>query len=493
MSKIVIVQTSDIHGFFYNNNYFEEKKIGLFSIASQLSKADIKIDSGDLIQGSALTTYQSKNNLSKNNAIIQSLNDIGYDLLTIGNHEFNYGKEYLVNSLKSFNGEIIIANISGILGLDVKPYKVFEIKGLKVAIIGFVTSVVPFFEEKSNIEGIEFYNPVDIYKRFEKTLQEEADVIVVNYHGGFEYDITNPNPTIIETTKENQGVELLENFDSIDILLTGHQHQVICEKFKNTLVMQPGYAGEYFSKIEIDIDSKEIKGELIANTGKVNETLSRKNEKLEHEVQSFLNTYIYNLDDDIVIENHFKARLEGCDYINLIHLIQLDACDAEISVTSLFDTAIGFKKNITMRQIIANYPFSNSLKCLKLHRDDIIAAMEVSASYFEINDNEIGVSERFTVPKKQNYQYDFFYGFNFEIDINNPIGNKVVYTDLEDRYYNVVMSNYRASNFGWYPMYEKGEVIKEVATDMQELIMNYLFSNKLDKKQLKKKNFKIIY
>lgn len=493
MEKITIMQTSDLHGFLYPTNYFESKNIGILSIPEYLSKSDLIIDTGDLIQGSALTTFQNKNNLSKDNAVIDAINKIGYDFLTFGNHEFNFGKEYLITSLKSFNGEILVANIKGLEGLEIRPYKIVEIKGLKIAIIGLMTQAVPFFEKPENIAGLEFLDAVECYAKYEQELKENSDIIIVNYHGGFEYDFRNPNPKSIETTKENQGIEMLERFDSIDILLSGHQHLVLCDKFRGTLIMQPGYAGEYISKVEIDPITREITGELINNPGIIEERFKDCYTQLENSVQEFLNQPIYKLDEDIKIVDHFKARMRGDPYINLIQMIQLDAAKADISVTSLFDTAQGFKKEITMRQVIANYPFSNSLKTLRLHRDDIIAALEVCASYFEIEDGELIASDKFTNPKKQHYQYDLFFGFIYHLDITKPVGSRVVYTSLEDKYYNVAMSNYRASNYGWYPMYENKEVVNEIPTDMQELVINYLNEGKLDKSRLAEENIKIIY
>ena len=66
-----------------------------------------------------------------------------------------------------------------------------------------------------------------------------------------------------EDTKENQGSELLENFDSIDIILSGHQHRSFITKIKEVICSQPMHNGQSFTKIVIDIDTKDISYELI--------------------------------------------------------------------------------------------------------------------------------------------------------------------------------------------------------------------------------------
>ena len=101
--RLVIYQTSDLHGYVYPTNYVKEQPLGILKIGSYIKEdevnydASLKIDCGDLVQGSALTHYLYKHDI-ENNPIVEGLENIKYDVYVLGNHEFNYGLEYLNKS-----------------------------------------------------------------------------------------------------------------------------------------------------------------------------------------------------------------------------------------------------------------------------------------------------------------------------------------------------------------------------------------------------------
>ena len=145
--KLAIYHTSDLHGYVYPTNYVKEQQLGILKIGSYILNdeknydASLKIDCGYLLQGSALAHYLSKQKLDKN-PILEGLEFIGYDAYVIGNHEFNYGLEYLNNSYKHVEDKIINSNIEG-LEFNTKPYKIFNFNGFRVACIGKFFNSLP--------------------------------------------------------------------------------------------------------------------------------------------------------------------------------------------------------------------------------------------------------------------------------------------------------------------------------------------------------------
>ena len=188
--KLAIYQTSDLHGYVYPTNYVIDQSLGILKIGSYILKdeknydASLKIDCGDLIQGSALSHYLSKKDII-DNPIIQGLGLIGYNVYVLGNHEFNYGLDYLSNSYKLVSDKVLNANIKG-LPFNTKPYEIFDFDGFKVACIGLTTSFIPNWEHESNISNLHFLDPVEMYRKYESELKEQSDFIIVCYHGGFE-------------------------------------------------------------------------------------------------------------------------------------------------------------------------------------------------------------------------------------------------------------------------------------------------------------------
>ena len=265
--KIVIYQTSDLHGYIYPTNYVNDQPLGFLKIASYILNdeknydASLKIDCGDLVQGSALTHFLSKQAIEEN-PIIKGLEFINYNAYVLGNHEFNYGLEYLTNAYNKVSDKVINANIKG-LPFNTKPYEVFDFNGFKIGCIGFTTVYIPNWEQEVNIKNLEFLDIVKQYAKYEKELKDKCDFIIVCYHGGFEKSLDEHMTPTEALTKENQGSELLENFDSINMILSGHQHRSFITKIKDVICSQPMHNGQSFTKVVIDTESKDISYELI--------------------------------------------------------------------------------------------------------------------------------------------------------------------------------------------------------------------------------------
>ena len=489
--KLAIYQTSDLHGYVYPTNYVKDMPLGILKIGSYILKdeknydASLKIDCGDLIQGSALAHYLSKAKIDKN-PIIQGLEFIGYDAYVIGNHEFNYGQDYLNASYKEVEDKIINANIEG-LSLNTKPYKIFDFDGFKIAFIGVTTSFIPNWEHEKNITGLSFLNPVEVYGKYEDELKEKADFIVVCYHGGFEKSLDGTNTPTEKLTKENQASELLEKYDSIDMVLSGHQHRSFITKMNEIICAQPLHNGQTFTKVVLDTESKEVSYELI-DVSKLNDEINEDMEKIfnnvQVELQDYLNNEIGEFDKDILMDDIFIARLNGHPFINFLHQVQLDVSGADFSALSLFDSAIGFKKNVSIRDVLINYPYPNTLMVLKINGHKLKEAIEKAATYFVVEDGEVKINNGFLVPKVQNYNYDTFGGLTYEIDLSREFGDRVVSMKKDneeidlDKDYTIVLNNYRATNTSIYPAYENAKVVKEINVDISEIIINYFQGNK---------------
>lgn len=499
--KLAIYQTSDLHGYVYPTNYVKEQPLGILKIGSYIINdeknydASLKVDCGDLIQGSALAHYLSKQKFQKN-PILEGLEAIGYDAYVIGNHEFNYGLDYLNNSYKAIEDKIINANIEG-LDFNTKPYKIFDFNGFKVGCIGLTTSFIPNWEHEKNITGLKFLDPVDMYGKYENELKEQADYIIVCYHGGFEKSLDETNTPTEKLTKENQASELLEKYDSINIVLSGHQHRGFITMINGVVCAQPTHNGQKFSKIVLDTETKEVSYDLMDVSlldDEINGDIEKIFNNIEVELQDYLDREIGKFDKDILMDDIFEARLNGHPFINFLHQVQLETSRADFSALSLFDSAIGFKKNVSIRDVLINYPYPNTLMVLKVRGDKLKEAIEKAATYFVIEDGSVKISNGFLVPKVQNYNYDTFGGLNYEIDLSRNFGDRVVSMKKDgndinlDKYYSVVMNNYRATNTSIYPSYEGAEVIKEINVDISELIINY-FAEHNDVKAIEKSNY----
>lgn len=505
--QLTILETSDIHGNIYPIQYGtnEPDEIGMGKIATLIKQErkknehTILIENGDLIQGTPLTYHFARQQHDMANPMIIWTNALQYDAGVFGNHEFNYGQELLHQSVEESAYPWLSANILNesqepFYG---KPYILKEVlPDLRVAVLGLTTPYIPNWEQPDHIKGMIFEDAVVSAQKWVPYLknEEKADIVIVAYHGGFERDLDSGEPT--ETlTGENQGYQLCMEVPGIDVLLTGHQHRQISGKSINgVVVVQPGNNGVALGKVTLELEKTETKwvcthkeSMLLSTSGvPADEELLEKTMDYENKTQEWLDQPIGKINGDMLVHDPMKIRTEDNPLIEFINRVQMDAAGVDISNTALFDNkSKGFPKNVTMRDVVSNYIYPNTLKVIRISGKDMKAALERSAAYFQKGeDGEIKVNPAFSTPKPQHYNYDMWEGIDYLIDISKPEGQRIVKLQYhgkpvtDDDQFDVVMNNYRSGGGGEYEMYKGKPVIKDIPIDVSELIANYILKHK---------------
>ncbi|WP_139902318.1 bifunctional metallophosphatase/5'-nucleotidase [Clostridium thermarum] len=505
--RLTIVMTSDIHGnvlpISYNDNSY--KPHGLAKIAALVNKIrekkgiDLLIDNGDLIQGTPLTYHYCKINNEGPNPIIEILNYLEYDALIVGNHEFNYGTEILNRAKQEAKFPWLTANILNSQDRECyfgKPYLIKEVKnGIKIGVLGVTTQYIPCWEDYRNIQGLIFEDAVTATQKWVRHLREveHVDIVIVCYHGGFEKDLESGEP-IGKITGENEAYEICQNVEGIDVLLTGHQHRVIENKLiNNVLVLQPGSHGKYLGIVNITMQRKD-KWKVKSKSSRVEPVKEAAVDQrvvaiisnYERDTQQWLDKPIGTIRGGMKITNPIEARLRETPLVELINKVQMEASGASISCASLFiEDVKSIKEKITMRDIVSNYIYPNTLRVLKVKGRDIKDALERSATYFERYDGKaVRVKGKDGINAFHHYNYDMWEGIEYKINISKEEGNRIEdlkyrgkQLDMEEEY-EVVMNNYRAAGGGEYKMFKDKPVIKDIPTDVSELIANYIIERR---------------
>ncbi|MGX4686110.1 bifunctional metallophosphatase/5'-nucleotidase [Vagococcus sp. JNUCC 83] len=496
MDKLTILSTSDTHGYLYPTDFRainQDLPFGLSKAVTAIKKEQQKQDSsivlndnGDFLQGSPMSYYLSKKENSKQVADI--MNSVGYDVGVLGNHEFNYGVDYLLDTVSQLNYPIVCANILNENNdpLTGQAYVILEKNGLKIAILGLTTPYIPNWEQPETIKGLTFLSALEIAKHYVPKLREQADVVIVSYHGGFEKDLTTGEPTE-NLTGENEGYDIVTQVEGIDAFVTGHQHRVIAEKIKGTPVTQPGDKAKHVGKITLTLsDDNTVTGstaELLTMADyDADANIVTTFKPVLDTVENWLDQPLGHIDGDMTITDPMTVRTDGHPYIEFIQDVQMDATGADISGTALFDNdSKGFKSDVTMRDIVTNYIYPNTLAVLTVSGQDLKDALEQSAEYFALNENgEIVVSDKFLYPKTEHYNYDMYSGVGYKVKVSNPVGERVTELTYKnqpvqmDDSLDIVINQYRAVGGGNYAMFDASKIIKEVTVDMTELISNFL-------------------
>ncbi len=502
--RLSILETTDIHGNVYPINYGlnAESPVGMGKIATLIKKEKkmdshtMIIDNGDVIQGTPLTYHFARYLQHEPNPMIKILNHIGYDAAVLGNHEFNYGLDILGRAIEESSFPWLSANL---LNKETgepyfgKPYIIKEYKdGPKIGVLGLTTHYIPNWEKDEHIEGIEFQDCLQAAKKWVPYLKnkEKVDLLILSYHGGFERDIKTGEPTEV-LTSENQGYQICQEVADIDILLTGHQHRFISgQSINGVLVVQSGSQGRALGKVSVEFTKEPAGWKVSSKTSELlyTEEVEADEEVLElvrnneEETQKWLDQPIGKIKGNMEVKDPMKIRTGDNPLIEFFNRVQMEATNVNISSTALFDNlAPGLKSDVTMRDVVANYIYPNTLKVIRVKGEDIKAALEQSASYFApYNGEEIEVNPKFLHPKPEHYNYDMWEGIDYEINISRPMGERITKLDYQgsplvmDSEYDVVMNNYRAGGGGNYLMFKDKPVILDLPMDVSELIANYI-------------------
>jgi 2',3'-cyclic-nucleotide 2'-phosphodiesterase (5'-nucleotidase family) len=199
--------------------------------AEQENFGALIIDSGDIFQGTLVGT------LSEGQAIVEFMNLIGYDAVVPGNHDFDLGRDNLIELIKESNFPWVSCNIynkeTGKHWEWVKPYVIKNIANIKIGITGATTRGTEYMSFPEHIAGLEFRSEIEnLQKTVDELRKQKVDLVVVMVHTGLPYDPKEGYEKLQQTTYEsvkNSGyanaMEIAHYVQGIDVLLGGHIHK----------------------------------------------------------------------------------------------------------------------------------------------------------------------------------------------------------------------------------------------------------------------------
>ncbi len=497
--NITFLETSDMHGYVSPTDYSgrTDLALGTAKVSSKLkelrAKADgpvITIENGDFIQGSPLSYYLAKEYGSAKE-LTDLINQMSYDVQVLGNHEFNYGVDYLEEAIKNYQAPILGANM---VNKNDQPYfgnayKIIEKVGVKIAILGLTTQYIPHWEKPETLAGITFKSIVETAKEYVPLLRKQADLVIVSYHGGFEKDLLTGEDTEA-LTGENEGYELLQQVEGIDALFTGHQHRKIAETVHGVPVVQPGYRGEFIGEIRLTVEKKE--GQVVVTDHQVALHSVEKSEPdpeilaaivpVEEKLEKWLDQPLGKVNGNMRINDPMQARLEEHPYVEFINsctIICQRLRDFWILRYSIMKEK-ALVRTITMRDVITNYIYPNTLAVIQINGADLRAALEQTAIYLAVENNQIVFNPALFSLSPSTTIMTCMKGFSTSIDMKQPVGQRITelrfkgHPVLPQQMLEVVTNQYRAIGGGNYAMFGAEKIVREIQIDMTELIADYL-------------------
>lgn len=242
--KTVILHTNDVHGAIQ-----DYAKVAALKADYEKRGADVYlVDAGDFSQGSVYVS------LNKGADAVTMLNAVGYDYVTLGNHEFDYGAQQLADNLKNANFDILCSNVldaDGDPAADEAVTSEVEGSGLKIGFFGLATPETKTKANPALIKGLTFLSGEALYKCAQENIDwlkgQNVDVIICLTHLGVDKE-----------SQPNTSYDLYKNTTGIDFIIDGHSHTVMTKGPNGEPIQSTGTALANVGVIIIDNATKKI-------------------------------------------------------------------------------------------------------------------------------------------------------------------------------------------------------------------------------------------
>lgn len=481
-AKLRILETSDIHMNLMNYDYYQDKATDDFGLAKTVSliKAardeapnSILIDNGDLLQGSPMGDLVAKIKPLKKGETHPAytvMNALRYDAGNIGNHEFNFGLPFLMQSLKGAKFPYVSANVTDVKTKKplVQPYtllkrELVDAEGKKqkitVGVIGFVPPQILMWD-KANLEGkVVAQDIIDSARRYVPEMKKKgADIVIAVAHSGFE---KNEQPKFAENS-----VAELANVPGIDAILFGHAHaefpsaafaaypKVNIEKgtINDVPATMPGRWGDHLGLIDLTLDKVGGKWAVLDKQASLRPIFDKKAKKPTVAADPMVQQLIGHVHDDTLAYVRGKVAETAAPIYSYFALV---ADDPSVQIVSqaqlwyvqnavrgteyeklpLLSAAAPFKAGgrqgwgyytdipagpLAIKNLADLYIYPNTLKVVKVKGSDVREWLERSAGQFNTIDPKGLAAQELINPDFRSYNFDTIDGVEYQIDVTQP-------------------------------------------------------------------------
>lgn len=303
---------------------------------------------------------------------VDLINKMGFHAMAVGNHEFDYGRDNLLNTLKPLmQFPLLSANTKSDSGeklFESRIEKRYPNSTTRVIILGLTTTETPISSHPNNIKGLVFEDPIATAKELLKDATDE-DLVIALTHIGIEND-----------------KKLAEACPKIDVIIGGHSHTKIDQPLKvgNTIICQASAYAKYVGKLDLESSDGKIvgyKGQLIFLGPDVKEDpqIAAAIEKYRAEMGPEMQKVIGKT--DVLLEGGRSAIRSGKDTNlgRLITFLMADYAQADAGIINGGGIRDSIKEgDITMTDVFTALPFSNIVVKMDLTGEELLKVLQFS-------------------------------------------------------------------------------------------------------------------
>ncbi len=407
VQEVIIYHTNDTHGYLSGDG---EEIVGI-ALAAGLKEStpnSILVDAGDATQGLPLAS------LTKGADVIELMNLAGYDLMTPGNHEFDFGTETFLSNAQKADFPVLAANIyrnGSPLLKDVQEdssgcHAVLEQNGVRIGFFGLTTADTASSTNPAGIKDLEFRDEIETAKTEINHLEKEgADVIVAMCHMG--------NMDASCTSADLADAMTGEYQDKIDIIIDGHSHTVENEETNGILIVQTGSGMAGIGKLTLEVRGDEVSAseELLgpadladivpdAAVAEWLKQIESSQSDLLGETVGTTETTLWAGQVGVValtrlVETNYGDFTADAFRSAAETYLQTLGTDTDLPVIAVENgggiRAMSPNGDITMGDLISAFPFSNTIYLKKVTPAILYEVMEVSGTALDGQDKETGM------------------------------------------------------------------------------------------------------
>lgn len=370
---ISIVHVNDTHGRIEENE--KNGELGFAKLKTYFDNRNsnnnaLLLNAGDVVHGTTFAT------ISRGESVIDVMNQMGFDAMTAGNHDFNYGYQRLVELNNRANFPIFAANVTNQDGNNIiDSNSIIDVDGVKVGIFGLATEETKTKSSPANTEGLTFANSIETAQNEVNNLRNQgAQIIICLSHLGEDKE-----------SKETSTM-IAENVEGIDLIIDGHSHTELQNGryVGNTLIAQAKAHGYFIGDVTLLLDKDN---KIVAKSASLKPYARMKhlyaNKETLAQIEAVSNENKKVLDQNV---GQTSVDLEGArDMVrtretnlgNYITDAMIKATGADVAITNGGGIRDSISAgNITKGDVLTVFPFTNFAVTLEVPGSVIKEALE---------------------------------------------------------------------------------------------------------------------
>lgn len=476
-----ILATTDLHTNLVNYDYYQDKPVetlGLAKTAVLIEKAKkenpnvLLVDNGDTIQGTPLGTYKAivdPVEKGEQHPMYAALQALGFEAGTLGNHEFNYGLDYLNRVIETAGMPLVNANVlDPATGKFIyQPYKIIEktftdtqgrLTTVKIGVTGIVPPQILNWD-KANLEGkVVVRDSVEAIRDIIPEMRKAgADITLVLSHSGIGDDK-------YEKGEENEGYQIA-SLPGVDAVVTGHSHAEfpsgngsgfyekypgvdgVNGKINGTPVTMAGKYGDHLGVIDLKLNYTDGKWKVTDSKGSIRKVDTKSNVADQRVVdiakeshQGTINYVRQQVGTTTAPITSYFALVKDDPSVQIVNNAQLWYAKQELAGTPeanlpILSAAAPFKAGtrgdataytdipagpIAIKNVADLYLYDNVTAILKVNGAQLKEWLEMSAGQFNTIDPNNNQPQNLVNTDYRTYNFDVIDGVTYEFDITQP-------------------------------------------------------------------------